>query len=240
MSDSRQVILERLAAGVYSRTAPHRPAQPVPAVVQQVAETPAALIDRFTQSLDRLSVTWEIAESPITARLKLVSGLLDEGTRRVLSWSAENLLVAGVLEALDVLEVAVTTPDLRAMPVKLRPQDPAGRKELLAGIETVQVGITGADAAIAETGTVFLASGPGRPLLVSQMPRLHLVLLPASRLHPTLESWLAFQRQAGAPLERPGSLTALTGISRSRDIELHPSIGIHGPRKRHVIIVQGM
>ena len=240
MSDSRQVILERLAAGLGSQPVPPKPAQPVPAVVEQVAATPAALIDRFTQALDRLSVTWEIAESPITARLKLVSGLRDEGTRRVLSWSAENLPVAGVLEALDVLDVAVTTPDLRAMPVKLRPQDPAGRKELLAGIETVQVGITGADAAIAETGTLFLASGPGRPLLVSQMPRRHLVLLPASRLHPTLESWLAVQRQAGALLERPGSLTALTGISRSRDIELHPSVGIHGPRKRHVIIVQGM
>ena len=176
----------------------------------------------------------------IRDRLKLVSGLRDEGTRRVLSWSAENLPVAGILEALDVLDVVVTTPDLRAMPVKLRPQDPAGRKELLAGIEMVQVGITGADGAIAETGTLFLGSGPGRPLLVSQMPRRHVVLLPASRLHPTLESWLAFQRQAGVPLERPGSLTALTGISRSRDIELHPSIGIHGPRQRQVIIVQGV
>jgi len=240
MSASRQVILERLAAGLGSQRVPPKPAQPVPAVVEQVAATPAALIERFTQALDRLSITWEIAESPVTARLKLVSGLLDEGTRRVLSWSAENLPVAGVLEALDILDVAVTTPDLRAMPVKLRPQDPAGRKELLAGIETVQVGITGADAAIAETGTLFLASGSGRPLLVSQMPRRHVVLLPASRLHPTLESWLAFQRQANAPLEWPGSLTALTGISRSRDIELHPSIGIHGPRQRHVIIVQGM
>ncbi len=204
MSDSRQVILERLTAGLDSQRVASKPAQPVPAVVRQGVATPAALIERFTQALDKLSVTWEIAESPITARLKLVSGLRDEGTRRVLSWSAENLPVGGILEALDVLDVAVTTPDLRAMPVKLRPQDPAGRKELLAGIETVQVGITGADAAIAETGTLFLASGPGRPLLVSQMPRRHLVLLPASRLHPTLESWLAVQRQAGVLLERPG------------------------------------
>jgi len=240
MSDPRQAILERLAAGLDGQPVPPRPAQLVPVVIRRLAATPAALIDRFTQALDRLSITWEIAESPITARLKLVSGLHDEGTRRVLSWSAENLPVAGVLEALDVLNVAVTTPDLRALPVKLRPQDPAGRKELLAGIETVEVGITGADAAIAETGTLILAGGPGRPLLVSQMPRRHLVLLPASRLHPTLESWLAVQRQAGAPLERPGSLTALTGASRSRDIELHPSVGIHGPRLRHVIIVQGI
>lgn len=240
MSDSRQVILERLTAGFDSQRVASKPAQPVPAVVQQIAVTPAALIERFTQALDKLSVTWEIAESPITARLKLVSGLHDEGTRRVLSWSAENLPVAGVLEALDVLNVVVTTPDLRALPVKLRPQDPAGRKELLAGIETVQVGITGADAAIAETGTLFLASGPGRPLLVSQMVRRHLVLLPASHLYPTVQSWLSAQRSAGVSLVRTSSLTALTGVSRSRDIELHPSVGVHGPRRRHVIIVKGI
>ena len=240
MSDSRQAILERLAAGLDREQVRSRPVLLVPAVIEQGVATPAALIERFTHVLDKLSVTWEIAESPITARLKLVSGLRDEGTRRLVSWSAENLPVAGVLEALDVLDVAVMTPDLRAMPVKLRPQDLAGRKEFLAGIETVQVGITGADAAIAETGTLFLASGPGRPLLVSQLPRRHLVLLPASRLHPTLESWLAVQRQAGVLLERPGSLTALTGIGHSRDIELHPSVGVHGPRKRHVIIVQGL
>ena len=123
MSDSRQVILERLTAGFDSQRVASKPAQPVPAVVQQIAVTPAALIVRFTQALDKLSVTWEIAESPITARLKLVSGLRDEGTRRVLSWSAENLPVGGILEALDVLDVTVTTPDLRAMPIKLRPQD---------------------------------------------------------------------------------------------------------------------
>ena len=240
MSDSRQAILERLAAGLDRQPVPSRPVLPVPAVIEQEIATPGALIERFTHALDKLSVTWEIAESPITARLKLVSGLRDEGIRRVLSWSAENLPVAGVLEALDVLGVTVTTPDLRAMPVKLRPQDPPGRKDLLAAIETTEVGITGADAAIAETGTLFLVSGPGRPLLVSQLPRRHLVFLPASRLHPTLESWLAVQRQSGVLLERHSSLTALTGISHSRDIELHPSVGVHGPRKRHVIIVQGL
>ncbi len=53
------------------------------------------------------------------------------------------------------------------------------------------MGLTGADAAFAATGTLLLNSGPGRPLLVSQLPRRHIVLLPASRLYPSLERWLA-------------------------------------------------
>jgi L-lactate utilization protein LutC len=117
--------------------------------------------------------------------------------------------------------------------VKLRPQDAAGRADLLARIERAEIGLTGADAAIAETGTLFLAHGPGRPLLVSQLPRRHVVMLPASRVHPTLESWLAIEH-------RPANLTALTGVGRSFDIELHPSVGVHGPRERHVIVVMGM
>jgi hypothetical protein len=197
------------------------------------AATPAALIERLTLALDRLSVTWEIAETPTVARLKLASGLKDAGVRLLLTWSAECLPVSGTLDALDVLDIRALTPDLRAAPVKLRPQDAAGRADLLARIERAEIGLTGADAAIAETGTLFLAHGPGRPLLVSQLPRRHVVMLPASRVHPTLESWLAIEH-------RPANLTALTGVGRSFDIELHPSVGVHGPRERHVIVVMGM
>lgn len=233
MESSRKAILDRLAASAGGTPLLHGPPEPVPGVLNASGTTPTAMIERFTQALDRTSVTWEIAENPIEARLKLVSGLHETGIRLLLTWSAENLPVSGVLDALDVLGVSALTPDLRAAPVKLRPQDPSGRAELLGRIERVEMGLTGADAAIAETGTLFLANGPGRPLLASQMPRRHLMLLPASRLHPTLESWLATQR-------RPANLTALTGVGRSPDIELHPSIGVHGPRQRHVIVVLGI
>ena len=240
MISSRQTILDRLAGVVSQSPADREPSQLVPGVLQTQDTTPAALIERFTKALDKLSVTWEVAENPIVARLKLVSGLKEGGVQRLLTWSADELPVGGILEALEVLGIATMTPDLRVLPVKLRPQDPPGRAELLASMETVEIGITGADAAIAETGTLFIAGGVGRPLLVSQMPRQHRVLLPASRLYPTIESWLAAQRLAEPAQRRVGSLTALTGVSRSRDIELHPSVGVHGPRRRHVIIVQGI
>jgi L-lactate utilization protein LutC len=233
MESSRQTILDRLAASTGASPAAFEPPKPLPGIQGAGAATPAPLIDRLTQAFDRLSVTWEIAETPIVARLKLVSGLKEAGVRLLLTWSAECLPVSGILEALDVLDIRALMPDLRAAPVKLRPQDPAGRAELLARIDKAEIGLTGADAAIAEMGTLFLAHGPGRPLLVSQLPRRHVVLLPASRAYPTLESWLAIER-------RPARLTALTGIGRSSDIELHPSVGVHGPRERHVIVVMGM
>lgn len=240
MSGARQTILDRLVAGPVAGAGLHPDRYPVPAVVPPATVESSTLVERFTGALDKLSVTWEIAESPVTARLQLASRLKAEGVQRLLSWSANDLPVAGVLEALDVLGVPAITPDLRAQPLKLRPQDPAMRDELLARIETAEVGLTGADAAIAATGTLLLGHGPGRPMLVSQLPRRHLVLLPLSRLEPTLETWLAGQRRADRPVLRLGHMTALTGVTRSRDIELHPALGVHGPRQLHVIVVQGL
>lgn len=234
MSGSRQAVLDRLAASLDTRVGRPPTAQPVLPVVAPVLAERAALLDRFTAALDTLSVTWELAENPITARLRLVTELNAQGIRQVLAWSPDDLPVSGVVEALDVLGVSARTPNLRTLPQRLRPQDPPLRDELLASIEAIDTGITGADAAIAATGTLFLAAGPGRPLVVSQLPRQHIVLLPVSRIAPTLESWLAGQPR----VLQSGPLTALTGVSRTRDIELHPSVGIHGPRRRHVIIVQ--
>jgi L-lactate utilization protein LutC len=81
--------------------------------------------------------------------------------------------------------------------------------------------------------------GPGRPLLVSQLPRRHIVLLAASQLYPSLERWLAGQQGPGR-LAFPSPITTLlTGPSRSTDIEVTPAIGVHGPGKLHVIVIQG-
>ncbi len=184
--------------------------------------------------------TWQIAASPVIARLTLATRLQEEGVKQVLSWSAGELPVDGVLEALEVLGMEVITPAPPLADTRLRPQDLEVRRRYLLGIEGIPVGLTGADAAFAATGTLALHHGPGRPLLVSQLPRRHIVLLAASQIYPTMERWLA-QRPAAA--SQPGSAsrstTLLTGPSRSADIEVTPVFGVHGPGKLHVIVVQG-
>jgi L-lactate dehydrogenase complex protein LldG len=108
------------------------------------------------------------------------------------------------------------------------------------GIEAISVGLTGADAAFAATGTLLMHGGPGRPLLVNQLPRRHIILLAASRLYPSLERWLAQQLQTPGRPAFPSSVTTLlTGPSRSADIEVTPAYGVHGPGKLHVLVIQG-
>jgi L-lactate dehydrogenase complex protein LldG len=237
LADGRDAILARLATvPAEARSSPDARTE----VVSTVDRDAATLVKRFAQALTRLRVTWEIAESPVVARLTLVTQLQEEGVQQVLTWAASQLPIGGVLEALQVLGIETSTPALPTSDTRLRPQDLDQRRRYLLGIEAITVGLTGADAAFAATGTLLLNSGPGRPMLVSQLPRRHIVLLPASRIYPSLERWLAGLPRMPGQQAVPGAVQSLlTGPSRSADIEATPAFGIHGPSRLHVIAVEG-
>jgi L-lactate utilization protein LutC len=93
----------------------------------------------------------------------------------------------------------------------------------------IKVGLTGALAAVAETGSVVLAGGVGRPLLASLLPEIHIVILRTGQLVQTLEA--ALQMEA---LKESQASVLVSGPSRTGDIELTLTVGVHGP-KRFVI-----
>ena len=97
------------------------------------------------------------------------------------------------------------------------------------------VGITTAQAAIAETGTLVLDSSVERNRLLSLVPPVHVALLDASRIYPTLGETLAMLQSGD---EISPAITFITGPSRTADIELTLAIGVHGPQELYVIINQ--
>lgn len=95
------------------------------------------------------------------------------------------------------------------------------------------VGITKVQAAIAETGTLVLDSSVEQNRLVSLVPPEHIAILDASRIYATLGETLA-ALHAG---EVSPAITFITGPSRTADIELTLTIGVHGPQELYVIII---
>ncbi|PYS70648.1 MAG: hypothetical protein DMF69_12830 [Acidobacteria bacterium] len=95
------------------------------------------------------------------------------------------------------------------------------------------VGITYAQAGIAETGTLVLDSSRERNRLVSLVPPVHIAILNASSIVQTLGEALATLRQAE---EVSPIITLVTGPSRTADIELTLAIGVHGPQELYVIV----
>jgi L-lactate utilization protein LutC len=98
------------------------------------------------------------------------------------------------------------------------------------------VGITAAQAGIAETGTLVLDSSAERNRLVSLVPPVHIAIIDASRIYLTLGETLA-ALQNGAELSP--AITFITGPSRTADIELTLAIGVHGPQELYVIVNEG-
>jgi L-lactate dehydrogenase complex protein LldG len=98
------------------------------------------------------------------------------------------------------------------------------------------VGITTAQAAIAETGTLVLESEGERHRLVSLVPPVHIAIVDAASIRLTLGEALAAVHRNGFAEMSP-TITFITGPSRTADIELTLAIGVHGPQELYVIIV---
>jgi L-lactate dehydrogenase complex protein LldG len=103
----------------------------------------------------------------------------------------------------------------------------------VAEVFNFDIGISGAQAGIAETGTLLLDSSRERHRLVSLVPPVHIAILDASQIVTTLGEALSLMRQdeAVSPI-----VTLVTGPSRTADIELTVAIGVHGPQELFVII----
>ena len=105
------------------------------------------------------------------------------------------------------------------------------------------VGVTPAFAAVAETATLMMVSGPERPATLNFMPDTHIVVLESRAIVGTYEEGFArlrTARNAGTDGRyMPRTVNLITGPSRTADIALTLILGAHGPRRLHVVLVDG-
>ncbi|MCX7354010.1 MAG: LUD domain-containing protein [Alphaproteobacteria bacterium] len=106
-----------------------------------------------------------------------------------------------------------------------------------------EVGVTVAFSAIAETGTLMLLSGPDTPTTLNLLPETHIVVLRESQVVGAYEEAWARLREArvgeGGAVAMPRTVNFITGPSRSADIEQQLQMGAHGPRRLHIVLVEG-
>ena len=98
-----------------------------------------------------------------------------------------------------------------------------------------KLGITGCFCAVAETGSLVLASSPATPASTHLLPETHIAIVPASRIVAALEDAYALLRAELGEL--PRALSTVSGPSRTGDIEQTIVLGAHGPYRVHVVIV---
>lgn len=188
------------------------------------------VVGQFRAELSALHATVHVCDGATDALERVLTILEAAGARAVLSWANDQLPLPDLLPTLQASGIAIADQQVLHN----------DRQAQYVALEPVQACITSVDAAIAESGTMLVASGAGRGRLASLLPPLHIALLPVDRIARTLpEAWDRMRRRFGNGLFRDRSnVVMITGPSRTADIELSLTLGVHGPRDVHAIVIR--
>ncbi len=99
------------------------------------------------------------------------------------------------------------------------------------------IGITGVDYAVAETGTCVLLPRKGVSRVVSLLPPVHIAVVEAGQTLPSLDELFTLRRQDFLSGDLGSYMNLISGPSRSADIEYKLVTGVHGPREAHMLLI---
>ena len=214
MSDAREEILGRIRGALDTALLPGAsPEHPVNTVPRSTAG-----LDDFIREIETLSGVVIRASDAAEAAQQVVSLCQEKGWPQALAWDFEEIGVAGLANALAAAGVQITT---------------SGSPDDLKGIPA---GITGAEAGLADTGSLVVQNGPGRSSLASLLPPVHVALLRADAVFPDMLTYWESTGDPAAHLKQVNQHIFISGPSRTADIEQRLTLGVHGPRELYVIV----
>jgi len=218
---ARDEILEKL------RAAPKKAIHPRPQVppLSELSMTKEELIERFTKNLvDETGVVYRVPDMQ-AASDKLMEIAKAEGLKKVMVSTDD------VVAPLD-LPAWGKKNNIQVM----TPRDFADRYAFRDAVfEEAEAGITGADFAVAESGTLGLIHSKDQARLVSLAPILHIAIVPLERMVPVYERVL--EKVFAKKEELPSQFIFITGPSMTGDIQGALFKGMHGPRRIIAILV---
>lgn len=180
--------------------------------------SPVSLAAQFAAELAALGGSLYTCEVESLAE-GILAILRERQISSVVTWQAPHL-PAGLLEALEEagIEIAYTF-------------DPA---EELKGGSRRQAGLTGAPAGIADSGSLVLPGGVGRPQTASLVTEIHIAVLQVGDIYANLPQVFTNLRE----VREAASIVLVSGPSRTADIEMTLTIGVHGPKEIHVFLIK--
>jgi len=205
MTDARAAILARVRDAQRTGRFPDATAA---RAEPPAPAAPEAMLARFLAELDALGVEHHVEDSADGVRARIVAIV---SGRSVLGWNVDKLPYA-VATALPGAATGDSPRDVQA---------------------NAEVGVTGCDAVIAETGSLVTLSGGGKPRAASLLPPVHVAIVRRSEMFMTMGEY--FEKRP-ATIATAACCTFITGPSRTADIELTLTVGVHGPRKVIVIV----
>lgn len=190
------------------------------------------ILPRFEAELQALAGTAHRAAGPES---------LDQALRSILGGIRKARVVLSKNPILETLRLRERLSALAAS-VAVWPRDSgkAAEDSFREACFNADIGITGVEYALAETGSLVLASLTEGSQLSSLAPPVHVALYRRNQLRASLDEVLdKLPVSPGSAEPSPGrSVVFVTGPSRTADIEQILIRGVHGPREVHAILVE--
>lgn len=189
-----------------------------------------ALVNQFVDMAQKAG--WEVsrAETPEEATRQIADLAQEQGAKRVVRSDQEIFHSVAIDDILGKTGISVVpiAKRLSASPSSLR-----------QAIIEADLGVTGADYAIAETGSCVIVPRQGLSRLVSLIPPVHIAIVETRQIVASLDDIFTLRRIQHTE-RRDGvesSMNFITGPSRTGDIEQTIVTGVHGPKLARLILI---
>lgn len=225
----REDFLKRVRDAVQQGAAYRVATEPIPPGTGYVGAGPD-LLASLVAEINGVGGTALLVADLEEARRELATILDRQPIRAALTWQhplLERLGLDVVLRERGIERLAYEHLASRPLP------------DQRAVVFQAEIGISSVDWAVAETGTLIVRARPGRERMVSLVPPIHVAIVEPGQVVPDLFD--VFQALHDDGLEKlPSNLALITGPSKTGDIELQLTTGVHGPGTWIVIVVRSV
>jgi len=203
------------------------PAAPLPLGSLHVRSDSAEMVEGFVRELEAVDGVVYRASSLEEARARIQEIVAQRDIHSVVRANTAFDRELEIDAALADSGVEVMVGDLRGVSTRERMRDAEFDAD---------AGITSVDYGVAETGTLAVLARPGQGRAISLLCPIHIALLRSSGIVSDLS--VLIERIITEREELPSALTFITGPSRTADIELVLTVGVHGPKELHVVLIE--
>jgi L-lactate dehydrogenase complex protein LldG len=203
------------------------PEQSAGQIRKRSGERRGDLISQFENELKRVGGHFYFAGDRAEAR-RYVLRLVSAGMKKAVGWDCPVIQETGLAELLD-----------EAGGEFVCDANGVASPEFLRKAIAADIGITGVDYALANTGTLVVLTGRGRARSASLLPPVHVALVKAGQIISGLDDLFALLKaeKGFSNQSMSSAVTFITGPSRTADIEMTLVVGVHGPQQLHVILL---
>lgn len=183
------------------------------------------LIDAFVANFEAVAGVAHVVDTPAAAAVCAAEIIRAAGATRVACAQTPVEFTATLAGAAESGGFSLRT-------------EPYAAESLPLGLDDVQIGITGIAFGIAQTGTLVEVATNDATRLVSSMPRTYIGILHAQDLVPMFFDAGARLREIFQQHDQNVAVSFISGPSRTGDIEMILTLGVHGPEKAHAILIR--